>query len=82
MREIRKSGSMRGRWRRTYGRSQRGTKLETAETARTLPAGYRASALLRRRSSRIPNEFFALGSGLRRDDGGFLSFAIMPPGQP
>jgi len=35
MREIRKSGSMRGRWKRVYGGSQRGTKLETADTGKT-----------------------------------------------
>jgi len=34
MREIRKSGSMRGRWKRAYGWSQRGTKLETADTGK------------------------------------------------
>lgn len=34
MREIRKSGSMRGRWKRVYGRPQRGTKLETADTGK------------------------------------------------
>ena len=35
MREICKSGSMRGRWKRIYGWSQRGTKLETADTGKT-----------------------------------------------
>jgi hypothetical protein len=48
MREICKSGSMRGRWKRVYGWSQRGTKLETADTGKTnlrdtAPAPYSTS---------------------------------------
>ena len=42
MREIRKHGSTGGGWKRAYGDGYTGTKLETADTAKSEPTEYRA----------------------------------------
>jgi hypothetical protein len=43
VREIRMHGPTGGGWRRAYGNGYTGTKLETADTAKPKPTGYRAS---------------------------------------